>query len=236
MFGKKIIIGLFVGLAGLVATGIGITLAAPDEDRYYMLVFGEQDEANTVRLSHTFAVFVKATDESVMTGDTQIESHTISWMPSSLTLQPMRKEPVPGVNLSLSDSLEWAKSVGARVTVWGPFRVKKELYDMAVAQEERLNTTPLGHILLDTKHRGKTASNCIHAVSDLDTTQPALETGTAHGNEASQMVVDHFRQYIIPSQESAGWLIERLNMNRAEMRFATVATPVANGVQSMAKK
>ena len=222
MIGKKAVIAI-VGLIGLIAVGLGATLAAPDEDRYYMLVFAAQDEANTVRVSHTFAVFVKATDEGVVTRDTQIESHTISWMPSTMTLQPIRREPVPGVNISLSDSLEWAKSAGSRVTVWGPYLVKKELYDMAVAQEERLNTIPFGHILLDPRHRGKTASNCIHAVSDLDTTQPALETGTVHGNEASEMVVEHFRRYIIPSQEPVEWLIERLNLNRAEMRFTTVA-------------
>lgn len=219
MFRKK---AIFV-IAGFLAIGMGSALAAPREDRYYMFVFGAQDQANTVRVSHTFAVFVKVKEQGVASRDAQIESHTISWMPSSLTLQPMRREPIPGVNLSLIDSLEWARSAGSRVKVWGPFRVKKELYDMAAVQEERLNKTPLGHIVLDTKHRRKTGFNCIHAVSDLDNTQPALETGTAHGNEASQMVVDHFRQYVIPSQEPGDWLIERLKLNATEMRFATVA-------------
>ena len=200
------------------------------EERYYMLVFASQDAANTVRVAHTFALFVKAD------GTAPIESHSISWMPSTMTLQPMRREPVPGVNISLKDSLEWAKSVGSRVTMWGPFRVKKELYDMAVAQEEWLNTTPFGHIILDPRYRGKTASNCIHAVSDLDTTQPALETGTAHGNEASEMVVEHFRQYVIPSQESSDELIGRLKLTPTEIRFATVATPAATGMSPVVKK
>jgi hypothetical protein len=191
------------------------------EERYYMLVFAAQDEANTIRVSHTFALFVKAADKGG-----PVETHSISWMPKTLELQPMRREPLPGVNLSLKESLKWAKSVGSRVTVWGPLRIKKELYDMAVAQEKRLNTTPLGHILLDPHFRPHTAFNCIHAVSDLDTRQPALETGTAHGNEASEMVVDHFQQYVIPSQDSMDWMVKELKLNRDDMKFATRATPV----------
>src|SRR5262249_25803909 len=131
--------------------------------------------------------------------------------------------PVAGVNLSLADSVEWAKSVGSRVTVWGPYRVKKELYEMAAAQSQRLSSRPAEYIVLDTKYRTNGATNCIHAVSDLDASRPILETGTAQGNEASEMVVDHFQPYLVPTQESMDWLLARLKLSSNDSRFATLA-------------
>ena len=203
----------FFSVIGLTAIGLGQLLGQPPaNERYYMIVFAAQDEGNVVRKSHTFATFVKAE------GD-RFESHTLSWMPRMLTPRIFWRKPEPGVNLGLAESLQLAKSVGAGVTMWGPYRVNKELFDMAVAQEARLNSGAILYVVLDDEFRG-TASNCIHAVSNLDTTQRGLETGLMFGNDASEVVVKHFKPYIIPSDDSMQWLLDRLNLNSREIATA----------------
>lgn len=215
-------------IAAAAALGLCATSSALRADeRYYMILFAAQSEPKTVRLSHTSAAFIKATGTGTATVDYKIETQSISWMPKDLAIQPVRTTPVPGVNLSLADSLQWAKSAGISMTMWGPFRIRKELYDLAVKQAERLSKTTDGHIIIDGKYRGNGGSNCIHALSDLDTTQALLNTGTAFGVEGTEMVLNHFRSYIVPNKEPTDWLVERLKLKLNEIRVAKADTVAA---------
>jgi hypothetical protein len=184
-----------------------------------MFIFAAQSEPKEVRVSHTFGLFVKASDRQEVH-----ETQSISWMPKDLEIRPLRRAPVAGVNLNLEQSLRWAGAVRAHVTMWGPFQIRRELYDMAAAQAKRLNSSAIEYVVIDRGQRVAGASNCIHAVSDLDPTQPLLTTGTAFGNEASVMVLDHFRRYVLPPVERTRWLVDRLSLKPNEIRFATPST------------
>lgn len=190
------------------------------EDRYYMMVFGAQAEPNVPRMSHVHAVFVHATQDKWGTRQIQ-EHHCISWLPRSLSVEPLRRVPEAGVNLGLAESNRLYASMGSQIAMWGPFRIKKDLYDMAARQAERLNRNEISYICLDWRHRGGGASNCHHAVSDLDTTQPPLNTGTARGHGAAAMVVNHFARHVVPSSEDTRWVTDRLNLRPTEVRFVT---------------
>jgi hypothetical protein len=194
------------------------------EDRYYLLMFASQSEPNVPRLAHSFATFVK-TVEKENAPQELAESHTISWLPENLSVELVRFNPVRGTNLNLSESIRTANSLGTRVTMWGPVRIKKELYDMAIRQVDRLNRGEISYIAMDRRFRGQGASNCFHAVSDLDTMQPALNTGTAYGDAASQMVFEHFTPHVVASTGSLRWIADRLKLKPAEIRFATLDTP-----------
>jgi hypothetical protein len=150
-----------------------------------------------------------------------VETQSISWMPNNLDIRPLRFTPVAGTNLTLAQSLRWASLASAQVTMWGPFPIRRELYEMASRQAARLNSGNADYVVLDRRFRENGASNCIHAVSDLDTTQPPLATGTAFGNEASEMVLDHFRRYILPTKESTRWLVDQLKVKPNEIHIAT---------------
>lgn len=198
------------------------------EDRYYMMVFGAQTEPNVPRMSHVHAVFVHATTDKW--GSRQIQQqHCISWLPRSLSVEPLRRVPEPGVNLGLAETNRFYASIGSQLAMWGPFRIRKDLYDMAARQAERLNRNEINYICLDWRHRGGGASNCHHAVSDLDTTQAPLNTGTARGHGAAAMVVDHFARYVVPSTENTRWMTDRLNLRPTEVRFVTPQA-VASGL------
>jgi hypothetical protein len=204
-----ILLGLNSSISSLIA-----------EDRYYMLVFGAQSEPNLPRLTHVHALFVHASHDKW--GSQRIhEQHCISWLPQSLSVEPLRRTTEPGVNLGLAETNRHYVAMGSQIAMWGPIRIKKELYDMAAKQAERLNRNEISYICLDWRHRGAGASNCHHAVSDLDTTQPPLVTGTARGHGAALLVVQHFARYALPSSEDTRWLTERLNLKPTEVRFVT---------------
>jgi hypothetical protein len=209
---------LFVRGAALIWL-IGMVDSARADERYYMMIFGSQAAPNVVRHSHTFAVFVRAYGVGQFPDDYQVEAHTISWMPASGHIWPLRLGPVPGVNMSLADTFKWAEAEGKHISMWGPFPVDQRLYDMAVSQETKLNQGKLRYLCLDGRFRQDRACNCIHAVCDLDQTRSRLSTGTSHGKDASKLVLTHFEPYIQESRESNRWLVERLRLNQDIVHF-----------------
>src|SRR5579871_5453489 len=127
--------------------------SARADDRYYMMIFSSQGAPNVVRHSHTFAVFVKAFGRGQFPDNYQLEAHTISWMPASGHIWPLRPGPVPGVNMSLAETFKWAEAEGKHISMWGPFPVKQRLYDMAVSQESKLNQGKMQYQCIDARFR-----------------------------------------------------------------------------------
>jgi hypothetical protein len=190
---------------------------ARGDESYYMIVFGQQSGANQVELSHTFATFVKATGKGQDKAKFAIDSHTISWLPRSLDVKVLRR-PEEGVNLNLKDTLRHAKAIKAEVSMWGPFHIKKELYERALRQETRLKKGTIDYKALDLRFRPNTAMNCIHALCDIDMDQGLLATGAAHGNDASYMALTHLSRWIIDYDGTHTWIGQRLELGKDIVR------------------
>jgi hypothetical protein len=184
------------------------------EESYFMLVFAHQAHTNLPRFTHTFATFVKATAEGPGVNEYAIESHTISWSPATGQIRALRLRPESGVNLDLDASLRWARSVDARVSCWGPFRIRKELYDRALRQIARLQAGGVQYKALDAGFRPHAASNCIHAVSDIDQDNGLLDTGTADGEAASYLVVRHLERWIDDPGQKYDWVYDQLGLRQ----------------------
>ena len=188
----------------------GPARAQEPTEHYYMMIFSAQAASREPRRTHSFATFVKATGTGDSAQDYRTEFHTISWMPRSLNIVILRARPEPGVNLDLQSSLRWAESMGCRVSMWGPYQIQKELYDRAVEQEARLNSGGVLYKALDRRFRPGTASNCIHAIADLDIDNGLLRSGQGRGEEASQMVAEHLTRWMIDPGQTHAWVASRL--------------------------
>src|SRR5262249_26449681 len=199
-----------------VIAAVGISGSVRAEDRYYLMMFAAQAEPNVPQKSHTFALFAKVSGDPAQP---EIDTTTISWMPANLQIEPLRRDPVEGKNISIVQTLNWAATNNSRVSMWGPHPIKKDLYDMAVAQAERLSGGRVQYLMIDGRLRGKGATNCIHAVSDLDKKQPQPNKGIARGDEATKMVLSYFDPYIIQSKGSNRWLVNYLGINPSVVRF-----------------
>jgi hypothetical protein len=198
-----------------------VLLAAPHmaraDEAYYMIVFGQQDSADQPDLSHTFATFVKTTGAGPDKTKYAIVSHTISWMPRSLHVKLLRRAE-EGVNLDLKDTLRHARAVKCTVCMWGSFHIKKELYERALKQQTRLQKGDIDYKALDLRFRPNTAMNCIHAVCDIDMDQGLLETGNAHGNDASFVVLKYLSRWIIDYEGTHDWIGQRLDLGKDVVR------------------
>jgi hypothetical protein len=179
---------------------------------YYMTIFSAQADSRDPRRTHSFATFVKAIGTGDLAKDSPIEVHTISWMPQSLDIVILRRRPEQGINLDLESSLRWAASRNSRVSMWGPYQIGKELYDRAVAQETRLNSGLVLYKAIDRRFRPGTASNCIHAVADLDIDGGLLHSGQGRGDAASRQVAQHLTRWIINPEQTHTWVASRLGL------------------------
>jgi hypothetical protein len=194
---------------------IAATARAPAQEpdaSYYMTVFSAQADSRDPRRTHSFATFVKAIGTGDSAKDNPIEIHTISWMPQSLDIVILRRRPEPGINLDLESSLQWAASRNCRVSMWGPYQIDKDLYDRALKQEARLNSGLVLYKAVDRRFRPGAASNCIHAVADLDMDNGLLHSGQGRGDAASRQVAQHLNRWIISPEQTHTWVASRLGL------------------------
>jgi ABC-type phosphate/phosphonate transport system substrate-binding protein len=180
--------------------------ARPGKPEYYLCVFAFDSVPRRARYSHTFATFIKTSGGSV-------ETHTISWLPRSKQIEIARMQSEPGMNLDLHQTLDFARSLSVRVYEWGPYRVRPELYERALRQIERLRSGRIQYKVLDGAWRPDTASNCIHAVSDIDTSEGYLTVNGAYGVAASTSVVDFLRRWMIEPGREHPSIYEELRLS-----------------------
>lgn len=101
-----------------------------------------------------------------------------------------------------------------RVSCWGPFQIRKELYERAVRQIARLQSGMVQYKAADIGYRPAAATNCIHAVSDIDSDNGLLDTGGAYGEAASALVARHFERWMVGTGQTHEWVYDRLNLRR----------------------
>jgi hypothetical protein len=165
------------------------------EPEYYLCVFAFETVPRRAKDSHTFATFIKSDGGSV-------EAHTISWLPKSKDIEVGRTQSEPGVNLDLPQTLRFARDLNADVYQWGPYRIRPELYERGLQQIERLNSARIQYKAIDGAWRPDVASNCFHAVSDVDADDGYLTLDGAFGVAASAGVVEHLSHWMIqPGRE-----------------------------------
>lgn len=179
-------------------------LPTASAESYFMVVFAT--DRGAAPYSHTFATFVKTTEEGTL-----LDVQTISWMPRTLNIFVLAPAE-PGVNLDLHASLQWALSRNVPTFQWGPFEIKRELYDRAATQIARLNSGTVAYKALDRRLHPGNVSNCIHAVSDIEMDRGVLHVGLAHGRAASQLVVWHLQPWIIHPEEHHEWVTDLLGL------------------------
>jgi len=139
-------------------------------EHFYITLFGSQSTPRIPRLTHSWGTVIHVIGEHE--GQPPfIESHTISWLPATLEVHPWRFRVEKGTDLSLHETLAYAIGNNERVSQWGPYECRPELYYRFLAQKEFLDSGRIGYQAIDTV--GEAAGNgngcdCIHAMTDMD--------------------------------------------------------------------
>jgi hypothetical protein len=186
--------------------------APPADERFFAVFLAHQSPENAIKFSHTFAVFLRTSNDG--TKRRINEACTISWFPVSEIVSVARSAE-PGVNKTLEQTLTWAEQRGLAITLVGPYEIDARLFARAVAQAARLNRGELRYKAFDRLSRN-TAINCVHAVADILEEDGPLNSGTARGHEATQLVVRHFERHFVSSSVApeADALVDALHLRR----------------------
>jgi hypothetical protein len=190
--------------AGLVFLLIGTPAKCRADDAYFVLIFSAQQVPNCPRYSHSFATFVHAANDGQ---SMRLEHHTISWLPVSLNIRVLRLRPEPGRDLDLDTTLAFVESLGDRISLWGPYQIRKDLYDRALEQIAHLNSGAVQYKAVDALYRTMNVSNCIHALSELADNRGRLRiTSPGFGEVASYYIAHRFEPGLMDPEQVHPWV------------------------------
>jgi hypothetical protein len=163
------------------------------EKRYFIVPFAYQDQGNNPESAHSFLSVLRVLGGGKQPSRTpgfrrgrfairDFETFTISWLPhdfdsnprlrvfegvGSLVVPQMNKCPVfVGKNFRLDQTLKLAVNVKNAVGMWGPYEIRKEVFDLAVQRKQLLDRGTIGYRADDRLYRkDRVAINCFHAMA-----------------------------------------------------------------------
>jgi len=191
--------GLLVAVAVVV---LALGGAARADEAYYLLLFGAQQIPNKPDYSHSFATFVRAVWSDRC--PPRLEAHTVSWLPRNLQVRAFALAAEEGFNFDLEQTLRWASASEARVSLWGPYQIQRELYLKAVARIRVLEGGGVRYKAVDVGYPPDRVSNCIHAVSSVVDGHPLHITPLSWGETASFRLLEQFTPWIIEPHRAPG--------------------------------
>ncbi len=190
--------------------------AVPGE-RYYALVFASLSTPPRPAYSHTWATVVRAVE--VPGAPPAVEAHTISWMPATLVIHPLRRRVEQGVNLRLHETIAYALRNDERVSVWGPYECRPSFYRRFLVQKAFMESGRVGYQCADSfgeAARTGDGCDCIHAVTDMDPEYGRVNYPLIwFGDPASEHLVNRFheRGSLLHPEVEHDWIIERLRLD-----------------------
>lgn len=198
-------------------------------DRYFVMIFGSESTPKRGKYTHTWYTIVKATPNLDVENTYKLDVHTISWMPATLNIRVIKLRAECGVNLDLHRTINFVRSQGECIAMWGPYELNPEiaveLYNKSLKQIARLNSGCVLYKSVDPDVYN--ICNCIHAVSDLD------------GFSRRSMIYDEVRNYGIAASANLArvitgsgrvdwtvthdWLLDALDISKYRIQRRSLA-------------
>ncbi len=182
-------------------------------DDYYLAVFGAEAVPYKPELTHSFAAAVR------IPADGEPEVVGISWLPASLNPRGLTLAPEAGVNLGTADTVAWARRLGMRVSVWGPYRIEAELFGRLKGQAARLGGGHVRYKPTDNVFAAARVQNCYHAL--WMPVAPARARGFAGvfsaGDAASGVTVRLYAPWVVEPGRTHGAVLGLLGVADADL-------------------
>lgn len=193
-----------------------LNYAEPGE-RFYVLIFGSQNFPKKPAYSHTWATVARAVDRPGQ--PPLLDVHTISWLPATLDIHPLDFSVERGTNLSLHETITYARRNRERVSVWGPYECRPSLFRRFLVQKGFLESGRVGYQCVDNlgeAARTGDGCDCIHALSDMDP-----EYGRANypliwfGDSASEHLANRLRERgsLLNPEVEHDWVLDALGLS-----------------------
>jgi hypothetical protein len=188
----------------------------PPNERYFILVFGSQSQPLRPRFTHSWATVVRSAEQS--SGQPPVvEVSTISWMPATLEIHPLRFRVDSGVDLDLCTTIREMRKNDERISLWGPFEIRRGLYLKLRMQKDFMDGGMVGYQCIDSvgEARRGCGCDCIHAITDCDAQYDRQEYPLSRfGDRASEHMVRQImdRGGVIDACVTHDWLLGPLGI------------------------
>lgn len=197
--------------------------SARSDDRYFLLVFGSERPSRSPDHAHTFATFVKRCETP---RGAQLELRTISWLPENLPVRTLKLRPETGHNYELHETIRFLQRDGQRVSVWGPYEIRPELYELAGCQIARLNSGAIRYKSYDGLFHSARVTNCIHAVAAVVEGDRRRVLGPGWGDVSSFHVTGRFLPWMLDPCTTHDFLVKEIGLDQYCLAYRKAfATP-----------
>jgi hypothetical protein len=160
-------------------------------DDYFVAVFCAESVPFRSTNTHSFASIVRVPTNGAA------ELDAICWGPANMKVRGLTLKPEEGKNLGLTETLDWMKGTGWRVSVWGPFKVERELYCALKAQADTLNSGTVKYKPTDTFQRRTVAQNCYHALTSPVAPLKRYAGAFTAGDAAGTTILQAYKPWLI---------------------------------------
>jgi hypothetical protein len=174
-------------VVAMIASGHSVSAA----DDHFVTIFSAEAVPFESRKTHMFVVLHR-----VPAGGA-VEQHHISWFPESRRVRGVTLRPEPGLNLPLDETFAHCRNQCLRVSVWGPYQIKPELFELMKCQQAKLESGKVKYKPTDNLYPSDVAANCYHAI--WQPVAPCRKYSGAFncGDASGAMTVQLFSKWII---------------------------------------
>lgn len=165
--------------------------AAARADDYFVTVFCAESVPFRSTNTHSFASIVRVPTAGAA------ELDAICWGPANMKIRGLTLRPEEGKNFSLTETLDWVKGNGWRVSAWGPYKVELELYCTLKTQADMLNSGTVKYKPTDTFQRRAVAQNCYHALTSPVAPLKRYAGAFTAGDAAGTTVLQAYKPWLI---------------------------------------
>ena len=196
------------------------------DEHYFVLIFGSQSKPKVLRHTHTWATFVKAEGEGPDLSTYRLTENTISWLPATMEVHVWDPRPERGVNLALHPTLQAMYANNEHVTLWGPFVIRRELYERSLRISQILASGAAEYRAISNSY-DLLVSDCIHAVAAVDPVfgrshYPLIRIGKPASRYIARQVMT--RSVFDQTLYDNSWLIPRLGLDRYPIQVVPPCT------------
>lgn len=204
----------------LLALALGfLSGSARAEDRYFLIVMGSQRTFKSPDHAHTFATFVKRCDGP---NGVQLETRTISWLPASQHVRTLKIRPETGKNYGLDETIRFLQGDKQRVSLWGPYEIGPELFELAGRKVEELDGGRIRYKSYDGFYRSDNVTNCIHAVASVTGGHRVRVFGPGWGDTASYFVLESMMPWVVGRTTTHDCVVGELGLDKYAIAYRKV--------------
>ncbi|MBA4189616.1 MAG: hypothetical protein C0467_16650 [Planctomycetaceae bacterium] len=174
-----------------------VTTTQARADDYYLTLFTAEATPYRPEKTHTFLAITRIPQSAGV-----VETREMSWLPATLKVRGIALLPETGVNLSVADTFAVCARDNMRVSVWGPYQIKAELFNRLSNQITRLETGKIKYKGTDNLYPSPIAMNCYHAIWNISDPMKKFVGPFTSGDATGGKTVHLFREWIISPEQT----------------------------------